>query len=328
MPVIVSESDPDRTFEWHFNTFVGRRMGPIAGLSLDFATAEDHTASALHAALTWNRRRGSWQIHDLGSVNGTAVNGQLVEPMAPASVAMDDVIQFGMSRWRVVQCAPPPAAAVAQDSVRIARDGLLFLPDEGDPRWLIQRTDHGWYARALDDAQLIDDDISTVPGTRVEHGQTFVTDGITWRLDLIDSGGPDREIGTRRVRRPVHKASIAVVVSSGKDRVEVSLTSEDTRLPLPARRHHELWWLLAEARLEDRGSGYTASEEGWVTTNAIRERLGFQATDAHLSVLVYRSHKELQGLGFSDSGAFIERRTLGGQNMLRLGIADVTVTHE
>lgn len=58
---------------------------------------DDEFVSGRHAALTYRGR--TWYVEDLGSTNGTYVNGALVDGVAP--VAFGDELQLGNVRLRV-----------------------------------------------------------------------------------------------------------------------------------------------------------------------------------------------------------------------------------
>jgi hypothetical protein len=58
---------------------------------------DDEFVSTSHAALTYRGR--AWYVEDLGSTNGTFVNGSQVDGLSP--VAFGDEIQVGQARLRL-----------------------------------------------------------------------------------------------------------------------------------------------------------------------------------------------------------------------------------
>lgn len=58
---------------------------------------EDPTVSRRHARLTFDRESGRWSIADLGSLNGTWVEGWRVQ--GPATVEPGDAVRLGSAGW-------------------------------------------------------------------------------------------------------------------------------------------------------------------------------------------------------------------------------------
>jgi hypothetical protein len=70
---------------------------------------KDPSISEAHAELVWEG--GAWQLRDLGSTNGTALNGkQLVgEPSEFVALKDGDLIKFGTDTLARVEVAAPPS---------------------------------------------------------------------------------------------------------------------------------------------------------------------------------------------------------------------------
>jgi hypothetical protein len=84
------EPAPGTTFALDAITSLGRDVNNSIVL-------EDEFVSATHAALTYRGR--AWYVEDVGSTNGTFVNGSQVDGLAP--IAFGDEIQLGQVRLRL-----------------------------------------------------------------------------------------------------------------------------------------------------------------------------------------------------------------------------------
>ena len=84
------EPAPGATFALDAITSLGRDVNNSIVL-------DDEFASASHAVLTYRGR--AWYVEDVGSTNGTFVNGSQVDGLAP--IAFGDEIQIGQARLRL-----------------------------------------------------------------------------------------------------------------------------------------------------------------------------------------------------------------------------------
>ena len=57
---------------------------------------EDHRVSSLHAEVLWEDAR--WWLNDLGSKNGTWINGEFLEPGSRHQLEPGDVVELGLLR--------------------------------------------------------------------------------------------------------------------------------------------------------------------------------------------------------------------------------------
>lgn len=89
-----AESDlaPGTSFALHAVTTVGRRPDATIRMTEPFVSSE-------HAEIT--RDEGRWWLRDLGSTNGTFVNGQRIS--APTGIRAGDIVQFGRITLQLVQ---------------------------------------------------------------------------------------------------------------------------------------------------------------------------------------------------------------------------------
>lgn len=74
-------------------TSVGRDLDNLVVL-------QDPTVSGRHAVI--HHRDGAWWVEDLGSTNGTRLNGRPTPPLQPALLRSGDLLQFGSVRLRLV----------------------------------------------------------------------------------------------------------------------------------------------------------------------------------------------------------------------------------
>ena len=84
------EPPPGATFALDAITSLGRDVNNSIVL-------DDEFASASHAVLTYRGR--AWYVEDVGSTNGTFVNGSQVDGLSP--LAFGDEIQIGHARLRL-----------------------------------------------------------------------------------------------------------------------------------------------------------------------------------------------------------------------------------
>ena len=85
-PLVIGESVPLD----HYTT-IGRR--PSNSLQI-----EDSFVSGAHAELVFDE--GTWWLIDLGSTNGTFINGRPVRQRT--RVSTDDIVQFGRTKFRAI----------------------------------------------------------------------------------------------------------------------------------------------------------------------------------------------------------------------------------
>jgi len=294
-----------RSVELFAHHLVGR--SPNADLHLP-----DRRVSKQHATLRWTGR--CWQLQDLGSRNGTFLDGRRLAAGERVALAAGARVSFGglEDPWTLTDAGPPAAIALPlAGGERVpARDGILALPDPGAPRLTVfQGRDGQW--RAEDNAgarAVVDEDT-------VEIG------GRAWRLRLpeVDPLTFERPPEARTLER----LRLHLSVARGGRLVEAEALFDDDRVDLESRAHHRLLLTLAEARL--------AEGDGWVDRAELLDAL--DTDEWQLNLLVFRARKQLAAAGVAGATGLVERRRVplrqrrpgGDERQLRLGCEAVEV---
>lgn len=265
--------------------------------------------SGHHAVIRWTGE--AWEIRDLGSRNGTFVDGVVLESGQRRVLAPGQALAFGDAgtAWQVDEVSPPePVARGADGSWREGDDGLLLLPDADSAELCIYEESGRWVAERGDEVDAARD------------GDTVQAGGQEWSLFL-----PGRVAGTREssvAELDLARARLTLRVSQDEEHVEAVLEDGPHRLELPHRAHLYVMLSLARARLADaEDPEVTGSEAGWLYQEQLAH--DHRIPPNQFNVVLFRARRQLKRAGVRGADDLIERRRGSGQ--LRLGIADVVV---
>lgn len=274
---------------------------------------KNRLVSGEHALLTWGD--DGWRLRDLGSRNGTFVDGQPVRPGERVKLTAGCELTFADERWHLADEGPPSATARLEGAAepRRATDDLLFLPDEEDPRVMIfaDRKTGDWIAEIGDEQQVVRDQEELLVGERVWHlglppvtpsghmASTLGMDELTLSLSTLD-----------RLR---------FVKQRDGSMAELTIWYRHKPIPVPVRSHHALLAALAGATLDD--EGLPRPERGWRTIEALCDELAVDA--AQLNTQIFRARRQFASMGVGGAARLIERRP---QNRtIRLGVDRVEI---
>lgn len=270
-------------------------------------TARD--VSGQHAVLQWTGLH--WQLQELGSRNGTHIDGSPVPIGKRVIVAQGSRIRFGREEtWTLTDAGPPQLMAVRADTgeVRLAEGGLLALPDAHEPVATIYQDPHGAWVCERHGEPAILDDRTVVP----------VAD-VAWKIYLptaCQATSQDESgilhLGLLRLR---------LSFSRDEEHIEVVAFAGERRFELQTRAHNYMLLVLARRRLADRDAGVAEDKQGWIRQDELLRML--RIDENHLNISVHRARAQLARIGVTDAASLIERKP--GARQIRLGIRELEV---
>ncbi len=264
--------------------------------------------SGHHARLHWVG--DGWEIRDLGSRNGTYVDGRRLEPGGRLSIDTGALIMLGrhVAEFELVDASSPGAVAIDQQThvAYFAERGLLALPGAQNPLVTIFMNSEGeWLVESNELSRVVVD------------GEILELNGTRYRLEL-----PNLEAGTLQsgMGAPtLESIALSLAVTPDEEQVEVTVLIGGHAKRLPERRYHYLLVTLARAWIAE--EGITPSMRGWVDREEICRGLEMDAMK--LGVEIYRARKQFAELGIQGAAGLIERRT--GTCEIRIGVPNVKV---
>lgn len=269
----------------------------------------DGHVSGLHAEIRWDGAR--WLVEDLGSRNGTWVNGRRLRSRDPVELKDGAAIAVGRpdNVWTVLTCAPPVAMAESSSGqVVCAFGGALGLPETDEPAAVVYKSHEG--------AWVMDSDQGTQP---VESSSVVTVADTAWTLHLP-------EVVVRTITRaestPTPRTvQLEIHVDTTSDWIEASVMLGNSLVQVGPRSSHSLLLLLAEARQQDSREGLHEVDQGWMHQADVTDALDI--TGNALYVAIHRLRRQFAAVGVEDFSGVVERRA--GQGELRLGMPNFVI---
>ena len=283
---------------------------------------DDRRVSGQHALIYYSD--GAWWLRDLGSRNGTYVDGQVVEPTDPRPLKLGSRLRFHASAsrtWLFAEDGPPRARASRSDGCGpdvVADAGLMLLPDAQDPQVQIHGGPHG---------RWVGEWVASGATFEPQDGEELVAGDVRWRLALPPLGPGTHlpeTVNDRPSTRPgIPRLRLVVRVSRDRESFEVIAHLDRRTVALASRACHELLLLLAEARLADQAqTALRPAEHGWMYAEDLAREIGYDRSKVNVDVCRLRKQFASE-LGLSDAAELIERRPRTQQ--LRVAVGQLTV---
>jgi pSer/pThr/pTyr-binding forkhead associated (FHA) protein len=264
--------------------------------------------SSAHALVQW--RTDAWRIVDLGSTNGTWVDGARLPPWTPTPIAPTHRIVFGdVSAGRFqVPATGPSLFAVQVGSGRVARPDpptlLRIGTSETGLQASVRQTPAGWRLEEDgDDAGLLARDGPILGGS--------------WRVHL-----PGRMPTAQLVDAP-RLSELTLTLSLGRfeEHVRAEVVGPDGWRCSWERAHWYVAWLLASELVSDTGA--SREGRGWIDALELTRMAGRKRKN-DLDQYISKIRKDLTSAGVSYGSDIVQSRT--GQR--RLGLSpDRVVLH-
>jgi len=284
---------------------IGREPG--AALRLD-----DDSVSWRHASVRWTGQ--AWELQDLGSRNGTFLDGHRIAAGARALLRMGCQLRFGDADelWRVVDVDPPGTALVdlATGERIFAVDELLAMPEWGEPELFISKQANGFWIAEF--------------GARVWEPQASEVLSIGARQYRFEPGAPVYATTTGRGQRLTpSQMALQFLVSRNEEHVEVKIVHGERSIELRPRAHSYVLLTLARLRVQDQGDqAIDPSSQGWVYQDRLLKMLA--TTPTQLAVDIYRARKQFSEAGVDEAAQVVERRATTHE--LRIGVPNLAIT--
>lgn len=275
---------------------------------------DDRTISGEHAVIFYGIT-GTWMLRDLGSRNGTWVDGRRIASADAVELREGNRVRFGgaVDEWVVLDDSPPGILATGDDGARRGLvEGVLALPDDEQPLAWISKAEADWVLERVEAEPV-----------GLADGQTIRLDQVTWTIHLPRGQSLDTAIPTQGASMGprLSEVGLDLVVDRWGQLVRMAWTWQGERHNLPVRACHGVVLELARLRLEDRGRGHAELDCGWAHSDDLLGKLNVTPQKLHVDLL--RCRRQLGSAGVADSDELFERRLPSRE--LRLGVEQINV---
>jgi len=272
----------------------------------------DSSISLQHACLRWTGRY--WAVKDLGSTNGTYVDGKGLAPGVLTTIHRSAQLRFARDRsvWVLSDDSPPQLMMISTQTgvASYWRDGMIAIPTADEPTGLVyQDSAGGWILEKDGEVQSIDE------GRRIE---IF---GSEWMLCNSSLPPPTSFVSETGANKPLENVVLRFRVSRDEEHVELVALDGSRTTDFSMRSHHYMLLTLARVRLEDEKRGEQRGSVGWIAQEDLLRKL--RTTPDRLNVDVFRARKQFASAGFFPPAGIVERRSDSRQ--LRIGTGSIQV---
>jgi pSer/pThr/pTyr-binding forkhead associated (FHA) protein len=269
--------------------------------------------SAQHACLRWTS--GRWVLRDLGSRNGTYLDGERLNVGEERAVHVGMRVTLGKRSeggWELINDEGPAVMVLPLDNgepVLLAGE-LIAVPSSEDPQVTIYRGTEGeWLLERADSAT-----------TPIKDLQTFSAGGKTWRFRCPELPY-ETSLASAQQDFEVRHAHLQFSVSRDEEHISLRMSCAGRSVDMGSRTHNYVLLLLARQRVDDTAQGLPETSCGWVYQEDLVR--GMQIDPQQLNLDVYRLRRQFGASGVIDAANIVERRPRTRQ--LRIGTSNLSI---
>lgn len=268
----------------------------------------DPLASNDHASLNWVER--NWIIRDLGSTNGTWVDGAAIPSGRDVALHEGAQLAFGNQTlsWQLADAHPPEpmVTPLVGGEPCFIQEGVIAIPNAHHANASIfQGSDGSWTLEVGDAVRPI------------QPGDLFDAMGTSWRFSCPTLLQPTVPLQSMRL---IDGSTFVFDVSSDEETVSLSVDCGRETVPLGQSNTFYLLLTLARLRLQDHGRK-TVAAAGWVHREQLVRML--RCDPSLLNVWVCRIRSKLSSAGFVDYASVVER--VDGSGRMRIGVPKLVI---
>lgn len=257
-----------------------------------FLTRVTPEVSGEHALIQWAQDR--WVVRDLGSRNGTYLDGRRLEVGVPTALYVGGKLAFGdpAVTLTVLGIEPPQAVAVELSSRRVIESsaGLLAMPSGEQPEVVIFQADDGtWRKESAEGLEPVADQEVLHLGPQA------------WCLFLP---GPDAVTPLVHAPLAMSAATFRFEVSRDEEQVVLQVEVGAHAVRLEPREHNYVLLTLARRRAQD--AELPPAERGWIDKDELQRMLRMRPNA--LNVAIHRARAQLAEAGVMGAAGVVEVR--------------------
>ncbi len=257
--------------------------------------------SLAHALIRWSG--SEWELRDLGSTNGTYLEGTRIQSGQTSRLKLGSMLTFGdlPETWELIADSPPTPAAIPLDGAAPVHlsAGTIPLFENDELVGTIYAEGERWYLEAGDSKR------------ELVTGQQFSAGSKQWKFECPNLASLTAEAALDLPR--FDTLVLEFTFSRDEEHVEVGFSHAGRRRSVAGRSCLYLALILARQRLNDQRAGQ--ADPGWIDVDDVLRMMPEYSSYAALNVEIHRLRRLFGECGVGEPTRIVERR----RGQIRIG---------